>query len=57
MQEVLKKKIEELTNEARALVEQREKIFGVAQEIEVRLHQISGAISEIDKLLKNREEK
>jgi predicted dinucleotide-utilizing enzyme len=55
MQEVLKKKIEELTNEARALVEQREKIFGMAQEIEVRLHQISGAISEIDKLLKDGE--
>ena len=52
MQEVLKKKIEELTNEARALVEQREKIFGVVQEIEVRLHQIAGAITELDSLLK-----
>ena len=55
MREVLLKKIEDLGREAQALVEQREKIFNMVQEIEVRLHQISGAISEFDKLLKSKE--
>lgn len=55
MREALIKKIEDLGKEAQALVEQREKMFNLVQEIEVRLHQISGAISEFDKLLKSKE--
>lgn len=53
MEEVLKKKLEELGKEAQSLVEQRERMFGLIQEIEVRLHQISGAISEFDNVLKS----
>lgn len=56
MKEVLTKKIEELGKEAQELVRQREILFSNIQEIEVRLHQISGAISELDKLL-NTEDK
>ena len=52
MREVLVKKLEDLGNEARALVGEREKILTMIQDIEVRLHQISGAISEIDNMLK-----
>jgi hypothetical protein len=57
MRDVLKKKLEELGIEAQSLVEEREKIFRMVQEIEIRLHQISGAISEIDKLLQSEEKK
>jgi uncharacterized coiled-coil DUF342 family protein len=53
MLEALKKKMEELGQEAQALVQQREQMLSLVQEIEVRLHQISGAISEFDKLLKD----
>lgn len=57
MQEVLKNKLEELSKEAGGLVNQREQLVTMLGELEVRLHQISGAISEIDKILKSIENK
>jgi predicted nuclease with TOPRIM domain len=57
MLEVLKKKLEALGNEAQSLVGRREQMISAVQEIEVRLHQISGAISELDNLLKSIENK
>ena len=57
MQEVLKKKLEDLGKEAQMLVERREQMIGMIQEIEVRLHQISGAITELDSLSKSMENK
>ena len=53
MREALIKKLNELGKEANSLVGVREQLYNQMQEIEVRLHQISGAISEIDKLLKS----
>ena len=52
MKEILMSKLDELGQEAKELVSQREKLFNMIQELEVRLHQISGAISEIDKIIK-----
>ena len=57
MQNVLKKKLEDLGKEASALVKRREQLIGMIQEIEVRLHQISGAITELDSLSKSMESK
>ena len=57
MREIIIKKIEELSADAQDLVEQREQAIKRVQEIEVRLHQIAGAISEIDKMLKSQESK
>jgi len=53
MQEVLKNKLEELSKEAGDLVNQREQLMAMLRELEVRLHQISGAMSEIDKISKS----
>ena len=54
MEEALKKRVEELGREASQLIEQREQLSLAIQEIEVRLHQISGAIAEFDKILNNK---
>jgi len=51
MREIIIKKIEELSADAQDLVEQREQAIKRVQEIEVRLHQIAGAISELDRLV------
>ena len=56
MREALIKKLSELGEEASSLVDRREQAISAIQDIEIRLHQISGAISELDKLLKNEEE-
>jgi len=57
MREALVEKLNELGKEANSLVGVREQLYNQMQEIEVRLHQISGAISEIDKMLKSQESK
>jgi len=57
MREALVEKLNELGKEANSLVGVREQLYSQMQEIEVRLHQISGAISEIDKMLKSQESK
>jgi uncharacterized coiled-coil DUF342 family protein len=56
MREALIKKLSELGEEASSLVDRREQAISAIQDIEIRLHQISGAISELDKLLKNEKE-
>lgn len=55
MREVIQKKIEELGAEAKILVDNRDQYAAELQKIEVRLHQISGAISEMYKLLKDQD--
>ena len=52
MLELLKSKIIKLSDEARATIEERERLESAIQQLEVRLHQIAGAISEIDSLSK-----
>jgi hypothetical protein len=52
MKDALVQAIETLGKEAQTLIQERERLYGIVQEIEVRLHQISGAIAEMDKLLK-----
>ncbi len=55
MKDHILKKLQDLSEEAQALVEHRERITRTLEEIDVRLHQVSGAISEIDSLLKSLE--
>lgn len=56
MLEVLKDRVGELGKEAQNLVEQRDQMVAMIQEMEVRLHQISGAITELDKLINSSKE-
>lgn len=52
MQDKILKKLQSLSEEAQALVEQRDSYIRAIEQLEIRLHQVSGAISEIDSLLK-----
>jgi hypothetical protein len=56
MKEALIKKMEKLGAEAMSLAEKRDIMTNMIQEIDVRLHQISGALTEIDQLLKDGED-
>ena len=51
MIEILKQKLEELSIEARQLVSEREQAIRAVQDIEVRMHQVTGAMVELDKLI------
>lgn len=53
MRERLTKRIQELSDEATKLVKERERLGSMIGEIEVRLHQITGAIIDLDKLLQD----
>lgn len=52
MKEKLSKRIQELSNEATNLVQERDRLGGLIRDIEVRLHQITGAVIDLDQLLK-----
>lgn len=52
MKDTLLKRIEALSNEAGSLVNRREHLHRSIQEIEIRLHQIAGAITELDTIVK-----
>jgi len=54
MRDILANRLEDLKSEAQSLVEQRERMLNAIQEMEIRLHQISGAITEIDQLLRTK---
>lgn len=49
-------KIEELSKEAQSLMGKRERLSSEINQIEIRLHQIAGAITEIDQISKNLED-
>jgi hypothetical protein len=51
MRSVIEDRIKGLNKEALSLVEQRENMLNLVQELEVRLHQVSGAVEELTKLL------
>ena len=55
MKNTLIKRIEELGAEAAKLMQLRSRHEQAIQDIEVRLHQIGGAIAELDKLSKEEE--
>ena len=48
----MQEKIEELGNEAAQIVKQRDKLFAQIDNLNIRLTQVTGAISELDKLIK-----
>lgn len=52
MKERLAKRIQELSEEATQLVRERERLGNLIGDIEVRLHQITGAVIDLDQLLK-----
>lgn len=52
MEELLVKKISTLSEEAKGIIQERERLESAIQQLDVRLHQIAGAISEIDSLFK-----
>jgi hypothetical protein len=51
MRNLIENKIKELNEEVLSLIEQRENLLNLVQELDVRLHQVSGAISEFTKLI------
>ena len=51
MKNLIENKIKELNEEVLSLIEQRENLLNLVQELDVRLHQVSGAISEFTKLI------
>jgi predicted nuclease with TOPRIM domain len=52
MQQKLIDKIEELSKECQQLITKREQHYTAIKEIETRLHQIAGAITALDSLIK-----
>lgn len=53
MKEKLLKKIEELSIEASIISQKREESYKLIEEIDVRLHQIIGAIKELDSITRS----
>lgn len=53
MKDRLTKRIQELSDEATRLVQERERLVAMIGDMEVRLHQIAGSMSELDKLLQD----
>ena len=51
MLDLISQKIETLSNEAKTLIAKKEELQNTMNEIDVRLHQIAGAISELYTLL------
>lgn len=49
--ETLKKRVGELQMEAQQLVNQREQMYKSIKDIEVRLHQVVGAINELNQII------
>ena len=52
MKQQLVDKIEELSKECQQLISKREQHHAAIREIEIRLHQIAGAITAIDSIIK-----
>lgn len=55
MKERLLKKIEDLSKEAAKLSQDREELYKSIEQVNIRLHQIIGAIRELDQLVKESE--
>lgn len=49
--EAIKKRVTELKKEADRLVNQREQMYKSISDLDVRLHQIVGAVNELNKIL------
>lgn len=51
MEEQIRSKIQALSNELDSLVKEKEYLFARGQEIDIRMHQLVGAIFELQNLL------
>ena len=53
--EDVKERIERLQREAEQLVNQRDSLYKTIKDIEIRLHQIVGAVTELNKIVQEGE--